>query len=437
MISQSIILAAALALQPPAPTITAPDEVVAYRLVKGDNLYTLAERHFARTADFAVVQRENHIRNPYRMPVGSVVRIRKALLRFEPISARVLSYRGEIHVIRPRGEVPITPGLVLGEGDEIATGADGFVSLSLPDASTVALPSQSRVVIARLRKLALTDGLDRRFELKGGRAHAIVTPMTRPDDNFRVSTPLATSAVRGTEFRMAYVDGGQRVTTEVLKGVVEVAAGPALQRVSAGFGTVASPAGGDAQVALLPAPELARPGRVQDEAQLAFSVTPSPEAVAYRVQVARDAGFLDVVEETVSAASEANLPAVSDGTWFVRASSISRDGLEGAGATYGFERRLNRIEASLETRQEGRSREYLFLWRVEGRGSHRFRFQLTRDADGGRPMIDEAGLTDRQFVATDLPPGSYHWRVMTLQFVDGAVNEKWSPLEQLTISAKE
>ena len=53
------------------------------------------------------------------------------------------------------------------------------------------------------------------------------------------------------------------------------------------------------------------------------------------------------------------------------------------------------------------------------------------------PVIDEPGLVADRFAVTDLEPGTYYWRVMTVQNVDGIIHPKWSPMQQLTISADE
>jgi hypothetical protein len=52
-------------------------------------------------------------------------------------------------------------------------------------------------------------------------------------------------------------------------------------------------------------------------------------------------------------------------------------------------------------------------------------------------VVDEPGLTAQRFIVTDLPPGTYQWRVQTLQFADGKVFAKWSPFQRLTIAPEE
>ncbi|HEX7752336.1 MAG TPA: FecR domain-containing protein [Novosphingobium sp.] len=449
MISKGMMAAAALSAwassipSAQAGPVKASDDAVFYTTRPGDNLYTLARRYFVRTEDYARVQRLNRVRDPYRIPVGRVLRIPRAILRHVPLIATVIAQRGQV-AIRHGGQVRFaTVGSGVREDDMVVTTENAFVSLRLPDGSVVSLPSRSTIGVRRLRRILLTGGIERLFALENGRTRAIVTPARNPDDSFRISTPVAVSAVRGTQFRIRYDPAGVRATTEVLEGHVAVGAAradakPALI-VPAGFGTLATATGPSGAIGLLPPPALRQPGQVQDEAELRFALAPLPDASAYRIQIASDAGFLDVVEETTAPATSLVLPSVPDGTWFVRASAIDANGIEGVPSTYGFERRLQHIETSIERRRAGRYREYLFRWTVAsaGAGAQRYRFQLRKDASGEPPVVDELGLTAGRFVVTDLPPGAYTWRVQSLLLVDGRTFLKWSPIERLTIARDE
>lgn len=449
MTLRGIVLSAAAFLMLPSASALAssgsvsgthPTDPILYTTRAGDNLYTLALRYFRRVEDYRRVQRLNAVRDPYRLPKGQVLRIPRTLLRYEPLTATVIACRGRVSILRDGQFRSASLGNAVREGDEIVTQDNAFVSFRLPDASVVSLPSQSRIDIRRLRRIPLTGGIERLFALENGRARAIVTPAQNADDSFRVSTPVAVSAVRGTEFRARYDEAGSRAATEVLKGRVWVAAAEAETQaltVGAGFGATATARRTSDAVALLPAPVLLRPGRVQDESGLNFDVARLGGAAAYHVQVASDAGFLDIIAEASATAASVSLPPIPDGTWFVRISAIDANGMEGLPATYGFQRRLQHITTAFERRQVGRYREYLFRWMVEGANTHQYRFQLMKGQPDATPMVDEAGLAVSSFVATDLPPGTYYWRVMSVQFADDHAFSKWSPVESLTISRDE
>lgn len=413
--------------------------VVLYRVKAGDNLYELAERYLTRVENYAAVQRLNAIANPRRLKPGSLIRIPRSLLRHEPLRAIVQSYRGTVTVQRGSARQTVAVGMRLGEGDLLETAEKSFVSFRLPDDSTVTMPSRSSIRIERLRRTLLGGAIDRRFAIVKGRASTSVTPMPDPDSRFDMSTPMAVSAVRGTQFRMSFDPDARRATTEVTEGKVTFTAGVdgsaapgRAQLVTRGFGIATDLA---EPVALLRAPGLLRPGRVQDEEKLRFELRPIDGAQRYHVQVARDAGFLELLDDAESAAPIVELEPVANGTYFVRVTAIDARGLEGMPAIYGFERRLNRIEASVEGARNGRHREYLFRWRTPDAPSTQYRFQLFASSQAD-PIVDEAGLTSTSFVVADLPNGSYRWRVMTLQFVGGRTYDSWSGFQEMRVGVE-
>ena len=437
LILVSLLLASAgpVAAKPPARP-----EMIDYAVRKGDNLYTLAERYFRRVGDYAIVRRLNRVADPYRLPVGRILRIPRRLLREEPVPARIEAFSGPVRVVTAGGSSVPAVGMTADEASRIETGANAFVSVRLADGSTVSIPSQSRVTIRRMRKLLLTGAVERQFDIDSGRLRAVVTPMTNPTSSFRVTTPVAVAAVRGTQFQVGYDPARGTDATEVLEGTVGVSAAEtrsaAALLVPAGFGTVTAAGRAGSLVKLLPAPALDDPGRIQNERELAFAIRPLGGASAYHVEVARDGDLLDRIEEAQSATPVVTLPSVPSGTYFVRIAAIDAQGLEGLPAVYGFERRLNRVEGSMESGGGRRDRRYLFRWYSEGEGTRQFRFQLSTHPDGSAPIIDEIGLTGNQIAVTNLPSGDYYWRVMSVQFVDGKAQGAWMPLHQFHIQTR-
>ncbi|HEX7874377.1 MAG TPA: FecR domain-containing protein [Sphingobium sp.] len=419
-----------------APPVAASSDTIRYQVRQGDNLFALARSYLRNIGDYRAIQKLNRVSSPYQLPVSQYLTVPKSLLRFTPIEAHVLAWRGDVRITRGGRTVATAVDAVVREGDMLQTGANAFVSLGLPDDSVIALPSQSQLRVARLRQYVLNAIVERQFDVLSGRARGVVEPLKKAQDDFRFVTPSAVSAVRGTELRVAYDPTSQRGATEVLEGHVSVEGAARAVMVDAGRGVVAGAGGPGEPVALLPAPTLIRPGIVQDADDLAFTVEPVTGAKSYHVQIARDAGFLDVVSE-VDTGPLVVMPTVEEGGWFVRVSGVDDNGLEGIPRTYSFKRRRNVIETETSVKKTGRYEEYLFRWRSSGSGRLQYRFQLSREGQGEVPLIDEIGLTTRGLVVTDLPPGSYTWRVLTSQFVEGELNQKWSPPQTMTISADE
>ena len=61
-----------------------------------------------------------------------------------------------------------------------------------------------------------------------------------------------------------------------------------------------------------------------------------------------------------------------------------------------------------------------------------YRFQLFNE--GGKvPLVDQPGLSEPQMTLTDLPPGTYGWRVSAVRFKGGTFAEKVGPMQTLQI----
>jgi hypothetical protein len=416
----------------PKPKSKPKIETVVYVVRRGDTLYDLASNYMLRTSDYAVVQRRNRIANPRRLPIGAKLEIPVALLRTTPTEARVASYRGEASATVQGRTIAVTRGMMLPEGSIVTTGPNASVRLALNDGSQVALPSQSRIRIDVLRHTPLTDSVERTFSLEAGRSEATVKPMTKPRDGFTIRTPLSVTAVRGTVFRVIYDAQAERAWTEVVDGTVNVASAVVDHSASVtpeAFGVKASHQGVTAPAPLLPPTTVAAPGRVQDEPEVAFDLTPVPGAAKYRARLGADAGLLDILDEVTVDQPRVSFKDVGNGAMFVQVTALDVDGLEGMPNTYGFSRFRHGLKLSAPTAS---GKHWLFQWEPEGEGPHAYRFQLS-DKPDGVPLMDQAGLSEGRMTVTDLPDGAYYWRVQSVVVRDGQRYEKWSPAQQFRI----
>ena len=424
---------AGLALQAlaAAPALTA-EPVESYVVRPGDTLYELGRRYFAG-GDYRAVQRLNRIADPRRLKVGSRLKVPARLLKVTPIEARVAGFRGAVTVTAGGRTLPVSTGMMLKEGAVVATGPNAFLRLDLPDGTHLSLPSQSRVQLGRMTLVEMTGVVRRDLQVQGGRLESDVTPLRDPRDSYTVRTPMSVSAVRGTEFRVAYDEQAGRASTEVIEGLVAVSADDDGADVAAAYGAVATADGVSDPIHLAPPPGLAQPGRIQDDQTVRFQLVAPTAAAGYQVRLAVDAGFVEVLEETAAQGQEIALGELPDGVYFLRMAALDDNGLLGLPATYAFERRLNTLRAEAPvTSRDGGVRRYKFRWQAGGLGERTYRLQLLREG-AEAPVVDEAGLTMQELTVTDLAPGVYNWRVMSRTFAGGGYHEKWTPLERFEI----
>ncbi|MEM8498782.1 MAG: FecR domain-containing protein [Pseudomonadota bacterium] len=206
------------------------------------------------------------VSNPRQLPPGSQVKIPVEWLKAPPVPAAVEFVRGEAFLERhigqrkrvqpgtqlPEGEnylsarnsnvnrIPLTAGEQLYMGDRIIT-SDGSVLLRFADDSSFLVRANSELVLERLSAHGQTGMIDTHMRLNRGSGRAKVNSRGGKS-RYRISTPAAIAAARGTEFSISAdgaIDSGGVMRNEVLEGIVEVSAAGASQAVSEGFGTVA------------------------------------------------------------------------------------------------------------------------------------------------------------------------------------------------------
>lgn len=420
-----LVLTGPVAAQPQEPMAT-------YQVLPGDTLIALASRYMEQPSDYLVVQQLNGVADPRRLQPGTVLQIPVRLLRGAPVVGRIAAFRGDVTLTARTSPQNVRLGASVREGALIATGANAFVTVELPDGSRISLPSQSRVRVARLRRLALTGEIHRVFSLEAGRSHSVVTPLAPSDGSFIVTTPVTVSAVRGTDFRVAFDALQGRAALGVVEGqVADQAPGETAETlVAATFGRTSDATGGAAPEPLLPAPRLLDPDAEQSDPDVRFQASPVEGAEAYRAQLSTDPNFVDVFAEQRAAAPDFTFDGLDDGYYFVRFTAISPEGLEGLPAAYGVDRRLNAIEL-LGPDITGPDVE--FRWRAEGGGEPLYRFQLSTSADMSQPLVDIDAVAEPRLRLPAPAPGVYYWRIFVRRFDARQISEKWSAVQRITI----
>lgn len=417
---------AALLLAPTAHAATG-DENIRYSARKGDTLIGLGNRYLINPQDYRIIQRNNRIADPRRIPVGKVILFPRALLKFQPAKARLLSVRGSVLLNVGGTRSTASTGQVIGEGAALSTAGASFVTLALDNGSKVSLPSNSDMRIHRLRTYTLGGSLDYDFDIDRGSARSKVTPLQTPGDQYRMRTPKAVSAVRGTDFEMRHDDTTGTDFAEVDEGALAVGSGKTELALPAGNGLAVTSAG-LIREALKPAPVLTDPKQVYTDEDVQFSVKDSDGG--HYFQLSTDAGFIDAIAEARVAGTSASFGNLPDGKYFLRVRAISPSGIQGLPSTYAFKRQLNGIKATAERDADG----YKFRWAGNGEGVHRFHFQLFRGSLDASPIVDEAALETSQILISDLPPGEYLWRVGSVQYLDGEASTNWTDAEKLIAS---
>jgi hypothetical protein len=414
--------------------------MVAYRVQAHDTLEAIVRRSLVSRSDIVTLERINHISNPRHLRIGAILLAPRSRLRTEVATLRVDSFSGAVTVGPVAAPSPVKVGELVREGDVVITGPNSFVTLAFGDGTVATLPSLTRARIEAAHRLLLNDSVERVISIERGRGTYEVVPLQAPRDRFEVRTPMAVAAVRGTEFRVDYDPQAGRSIMEVLDGKVAERGGNDIDFANVVSGAAAERRAGQpgrSLVSLPPAPDLQRPGRVQDGVNVEFAIASPKTGEQYRLQLADDAGFTELFAETIATEGAAAFQNVPNGVFFVRATTLTGDGVEGLPRTYGFERRFTSPGGGVETPTgHAGPRRYAFRWEPEDKGRVTYAFILAKDPGLQQRVVDDAGLTRTELSIADLPPGTYFWRVIMVQALQDRVIRRELKVNELRIGSE-
>jgi len=300
---------------------------ITYHARAGDTLLTIAQQLTTKPENWVALAKINHISQDSNIPIGTPIVIPADLLIDDPSQAQVVALSGKVTAVGTDGQaILMRVGAKLTEGAQIETGVNGFLTMSLSDASRISVPSNSQVKFSKLRVTRYTKSPRTELMLLRGHVESRVAPLEINKGSYEVHTPTAVAGVRGTQFRVG-VDG-DNVTNEVLTG--QVAVGKAKQTpgltLNAGEGNVINAKGVGPAVTLLPAPQLEG---LSSKPTAQIRLVPVTGAIAYHVQLANDPDAQDVLAEGHSNDAKVKFVGLPEGTYYARVSAIDKNGLEG------------------------------------------------------------------------------------------------------------
>lgn len=396
-----------------APLAAAQDW--SYRIRPGDTIWDLAGEYLKPGIPWQRLQAYNHIANPYQLPPGSTVRFPLAWLHMQPARARVVAVRGEASAsgIENAGTVPVTEGMELGFGALLRTSRDATLSLEFADGTRLLLQSESELRLDRLSRYGKSGMVDTRLRLQRGRITNSVTPSRGGAPSFIVDTPNASSAVRGTRFRVSAE--AARTQTEVLEGSVAVSMGSRSTMVRNGHGTVV--AAGQATpiraVPLLPAPDLSGVPATSNGTRTELKWPALDRAHRYRVQTSNTSTFDTLLADVETADAHASLSTPQDGQYHLRVRAIDAQGLEGRDATTRFTVEILPEPPFVIAPVAGstvRETQPGFRWAGVA-GVAGYRFELADNAAFENPVVSLQEKTTSLRMPQALAPGDYYWRI--------------------------
>jgi len=391
-----------------------------YTVRPGDNLWDITVTHLTHIRFSKHLQKLNKIDDPWHILPGTRLRIPLKWVRLEPATAKVVKVRGQATVVRADHQqgIALEPGMGLKTGDRLITGDQASASIEFGDGSRMLVEPDSELSFDLLRAYSRSGFVDTRVRLKRGHTEHKVVPRSGANaPRYEIITPAATSAVRGTTYRMDAAVSGDSSATEVLGGSVDVRSAGQVRSVPEGFGlrTQRNTVLG-APSALLAAPRLDGLPLAFDRVPLQFMLPSIDGAVAYRVQIADTEEFQALRYDAVLDVPRARGIDLPDGRYVMRLRGVDAKGLQGLDGYHTFEIDARPqppvlVAPPAEARLSDDRVE--FSW-ARPKNASTFHLQVSRQPSFEELLIDQRELPDNQFVTPQgLEPGTYYWRVAT------------------------
>lgn len=409
-----------------------------YYTVPGDTLIGIGKNYLKNPRDWPKVQSANGVPIPEHLPANTHLKIPVPLLKVTPAPVTVMAVTGNVRY-KPAGGgfQPLREGDQLKGGESVLTGPRSSAAYRFADGTTLTQQASSKLGFGRLQGYGKTGMVTTELALDSGRLEAQAAKQLAPAGGFRVKTPVAVAGLRGTGFRLNVDEAGQSLRGEVLEGAVAISAQGKSVRVEGGYGSITEK--GKAPSA--PRPLLSAPGaeglpvRVE-RLPLAFAWSPVPDANHYRVQLARDEGFAQVLlDDTTPQPSLAWPNDLPDGDYHLRLRAVDAAGLEGLNRDHAFvldARPLAPSAVAPAPDERLYDAPVRFTWGAAAQASG-YLLQIAPTLDFGQGTL-ERRLPNQTEHAEALAEGDWHWRVASLD--EAGQPHAWSPRRAFRLQSR-
>ncbi len=400
-----------------------------YLTYPGDTLIGIGKQYLKNPRDWPKVQVANTLADPRKLPANTRIKIPVQLLKVTPAPVTVTAVTGNVRFRSASGSYQrLRAGDQLVGGETVITGPRSSSAFRFADGTSLTQQDSSRMSFGRLAAYGKTGMVSTELSLESGRLEAHAAKQLAPVGGFRVVTPVAVAGLRGTDFRLNLAEDGSALRNEVLEGTVAVSAQGRSVSVAGGFGSVTEKGKPPAPPRpLLPAPSAdGLPARIL-RLPLGFIWQPVPGAQRYRVQVAADPEFAQVLTDDMTTEPAFIWPDdLPDGHYRLRLRAIDDVGLEGRNLDHAFEldaRPLPPMPTSPALGERLYRQDIRFAWSAAV-GATGYLLQIAPTPEFSSGVIERRLPAMLQHEET-LPEGTWHWRITSLDETGQA--HDWSP----------
>jgi len=288
----------------------------------GDTFRSIARRELGKTGLSPHLAEFNNLPEDAELTAGQLVRI-PLYVPARREFAKVVFVKG----IVLREDVGLKRDDEVHLNDLIATGGDGFVSLEFSSGSVVNLQPHSSARLVRLNCLQDDSSCLIEIDAASGEVAADVESRDGQPTEFRINTPHASAAVRGTAFDVDTRE--ESVLIGVTEGDVDVSAQDESVRVLEGFGSMTEDGNPPGQPVPLPPAPVYRyvPTRATTVDWVGWwELT---DVVEYEAHLSIDSTGKSVVAEFDATDNQLQVEGVAPGDYYLNLRGIDDSGFRG------------------------------------------------------------------------------------------------------------
>ena len=302
-----------------------------YTFRPGDTIWDLCMKYTNQRGCWQKLPPLNGVKNDRQIQPGFVLTFPVEWLKEipKPVTVTFISGEAQVRGFKESQSRPIKSGDQIGIGSVITTSSNGNLNLRFGDGSSLSMEPDSEL---SLDTLSTNDGygiVDSRLRLNQGAVKTRV-PKRRPASHFKITTPSAVAAVRGTEYRVSAIDGSTPIMRgEVFEGLVDVNTNQNQQAVPAGYGITAR----KGEALKQPKPLLAAAIFSSPETPQLLPATVSWQSVtdasAYQLELLQNNAEEQLLERRRQTDTTATFEQLDVGCYRLRLRAIDADQLQG------------------------------------------------------------------------------------------------------------
>lgn len=309
---------------------------------QGETLRSIARREMGRAGFAPLLAEFNSLVEAAPLIPGNIVRIPIHVpARME--YAEVVYLKGVVEILRnpdgngsgiavnaaasaTQGPTTLERNAQIYFGDTITTGEDGFVSIAFSTGSVLNLQPGTTASLQRLSCLPTDDSCLIEISTEDGKVTSDVKTRDSQPVEFKISTPYASAAVRGTIFDM---DAADDLKVGVTEGAVAVSAQQETVDLDTGFGLIVEPGQAPSQpIELLPPPVFKNiPSRIAPGDTVAW--WPFQNAQSYAARLSTDEAAIETLQTFQINDDRIGFNSVDAGDYYLTVRAVDENGLKG------------------------------------------------------------------------------------------------------------